>query len=155
MSSNPSGASPTRGRRGARRLAVQALYQWIVAGGDAAPLAAEFLNESTAADVDRDYFRELLISVIESKEALDALLAPCLDRAPAMLDPVEHAILLAGAIELRNRPELAVSIVVNEAVELAKTFGAEGGHRYVNAALDRLAAELRRNEKPRMSASNG
>ncbi len=144
MSSIPSALSQARGRRGARRLAVQALYRWLIAGGEAAPIAAEFLTEARA--VDREYFRELLVNAIDNAGAFDALLAPRLDRAPDTLDPVEHAILLAGAAELRDRPELAVSIVVNEAVELAKTFGAEGGYRYVNGVLDRLAADLRPNE---------
>lgn len=146
MSSISSGRSPTRGRRGARRLAVQALYRWQIGGGEAAPVVSEFLDGERAADVDREYFRELLTRAIEDAGALDALLEPCLDRKPSELDPVEHGVMLAGAVELRDYPELAVSIIINEAVELARTFGAEGGHRYVNGVLDRLAARLRPNE---------
>ncbi|MDN5864562.1 MAG: transcription antitermination factor NusB [Gammaproteobacteria bacterium] len=146
MSSRPSSPSPTRGRRGARRLAVQALYRWQIAGGEAAFIVSEFLEEANAAQIDRDYFRRLVSTAIEDAGKLDALLEPCLDRPAAELDAVEHAVLLAGAAELRDHPELAVSIVTNEAVELAKTFGAEGGHRYVNGVLDKLAAGLRPNE---------
>lgn len=135
--------APRRGRRGARRLALQALYQWLVAGGDAAALAAEFLAERARDGIDADYFRELVAVCIRDADALDALLAPALDRAPAAIDPVEHAILLIGAAELRDRSELAVSVVINEAVELAKTFGADNGHRFVNGVLDRVAAALR------------
>lgn len=122
---------------------MQAIYQWLVAGGRAAPLAADFLAEPGAAKLDREYFHALTVTAIKEAEALDALLASALDRAPAELDPVEHAVLLVGTVELRDHYELAVPIVVNEAVELAKTFGAEGGQRYVNGVLDRLAVKLR------------
>lgn len=145
MSSTASLPEARRGRRGARRLAMQALYQWLLAGGDEEALAAQFLAEGGA--VDREYFRELIATCIRERAALDELLAPRLDRPAAELDPVEHAILLIGAAELRDRGELAVSIVTNEAVELAKAFGAEGGHRYVNGVLDRLALALRPREK--------
>src|SRR5690625_4617614 len=143
MSSNRSAASPTRGRRGARRLAVQALYRWQIAGGETSALIAEFLAEPNAATIDRDYFSELLATAMGDAESLDALLATALDRPPAELDAVEHGILLIGAAELRDHLELAVSIVTNEAVELARTFGSEGGHRYVNGVLDKLALQLR------------
>lgn len=132
-----------RGRRGARRLALQALYQWLVAGGEPGGLVAEFLSERAAEDIDREYFRELVTTCTREGAALDALLAAALDRSPATVDPVEHAILLIGIAELRDRQELAVSVVINEAVELAKAFGADNGHRFVNGVLDRLAADLR------------
>lgn len=153
MSSTASRTEARRGRRGARRLAMQALYQWLLAGGDKDSLLAQFLAEGGA--VDRDYFRELIASCIRERAALDELLAPCLDRPAVELDPVEHAILLIGAAELRDRRELAVSIVTNEAVELAKAFGAEGGHRYVNGVLDRLAAQLRPHEKAGAADAGG
>ncbi|MGH8270744.1 MAG: transcription antitermination factor NusB [Gammaproteobacteria bacterium] len=155
MSSTASNVNATRGRRGARRLAMQALYQWLLAGGREAPIVADFLAESGADAIDREYFRELTMACIGEREALDVLLASCLDRPPAELDPVEHAILLIGAAELRDRNELAVSIVTNEAVELAKAFGAEGSHRYANGVLDRLAATLRPLEKAGSADSGG
>ncbi len=147
MSSTPSGADARRGRRGARRLALQALYQWLQAGGESEQLVAEFVAEHAAAGVDLEYFRVLVPECIGEAAALDALLAPALDRAPGEVDPIEHAILLIGAAELRNRPELAAPIIINEAVELAKAFGAEGGHRYVNGVLDKLAERLRASER--------
>lgn len=122
---------------------MQALYRWLIAGGAARPIANECLEGESAAGIDRDYFRELTTVGIDDSGALDALLARHLDRPVVRLDAVEHAVLLTGAVELRDHPELAVSIVTNEAVELARTFGAEGGHRYVNGVLDKLAAELR------------
>lgn len=141
-------AAATSGRRGARRLALQALYQWLVAAGEERELAADFLRERTAKKVDADYFRHLLSVCIRDCGALDALLAPALDRAPDAVDPVEHAILLIGAAELRDQRELAVSVVINEAVELAKTFGADNGHRFVNGVLDRVATVLRPADDP-------
>ena len=138
-----------RGRRGARRLAVQAIYQGLMAGGDTPVLVSEFQRERAAAGIDQTYFRELVTSVLDDRTALDALLQPELDRAADEIDPVEHAILLVGACELRDRRELAVSIIINEAVELAKTFGADNGHRYVNGVLDGLAAKARPGEVPR------
>lgn len=139
-------AGATRGRRGARRLAMQVLYQWLVAGGEESELAADFLDEGAGDKIDDGYFRELLSLCLRDSDSLDALLAPALDRTPSEVDPVEHAILLIGAAELRDRPELAVSVVINEAVELAKTFGADNGHRFVNGVLDRVAATLRPRE---------
>lgn len=138
-----------RGRRGARRLAVQAIYQGLMAGGDTPVLVSEFLRERAAAGMDQSYFRQLVTAALDDRTALDALLQPELDRPVDAIDPVEHAILLIGACELRDRRELAVSIVINEAVELAKMFGADNGHRFVNGVLDRLAAEARPGEVPR------
>jgi len=148
-------APATRGRRGARRLALQAVYQWLVAGGEPGSIVAEFLSEQNAADVDRDYFRELAGTCLREAAALDERLAPALDRPPMEVDPVEHAILLLGVAELRDRQELAVSVVINEAVELAKAFGADNGHRFVNGVLDRLAGELRPLERPAARRGGG
>ena len=138
-----------RGRRGARRLAVQAIYQGLVAGGDTPVLVSEFLRERAGDGVDRNYFRELVTTALDDRTALDELLQPALDRPAGEIDPVEHAILLVGASELRDRRELAVSIVINEAVELAKTFGADNGHRFVNGVLDHVAAKARPGDPPR------
>lgn len=145
MSSPNSGAErrPLAGRRGARRLALQALYQWLVAGGDAETLVEEFLADRAGPGTDTGYFRWLVRTCVDEAPALDAELAVALELAPAEIDPVEHAALLIGAAELRSRPELAVAVIINEAVELAKTFGAANGHRFVNGVLDRLAARLR------------
>lgn len=147
----PSSGSPrlasrtaaNRGRRGARRLALQAVYQWLVAGGESRGLREEFLAERAPAGIDAGYFGELLAACIADREPLEQLLQPGLDRPFAEVDPVERAILLIGAVELRDRPELAVPVVINEAVELAKSFGADNSYGFVNAALDRLARRVR------------
>lgn len=136
-------APANRGRRGARRLALQAIYQWLVAGGESRSLREEFLAERAPAGIDAVYFGELLAACIDDRAPLERLLEPGLDRPFAEVDPVERAILLIGAVELRDRPELAVPVVINEAVELAKSFGADNSYGFVNAALDHLARRLR------------
>lgn len=132
-----------RGRRGARRLALQALYQWLVTGGDPVELVSEFLTERAPAGIDRGYFGEIIVGAIAQVESLEAQLSRWLDRRLPELDPVERAVLLIGAWELLNRQELSRSIVINEAVQLARDFGASDGHRFVNGVLDRLADDCR------------
>jgi N utilization substance protein B len=141
--------APERGHQGrklARRAALQALYQWQLAGQPPAEIERQFREEQDLARIDLEYFRELLHRVPETVGALDAALAPLLDRPLAQVDPVERAILRIGAFELAHRPEIPYRVVLNEAVELARVFGAEQGHRFVNAALDRLARVLRPHE---------
>ncbi len=155
MNNPPRSAGATRGRRGARRLAVQAIYQWLMAGGDVPVIVSEFIRERAAAGLDREYFRELVTTCLNGREALEAMLLPELNCPPAQLDPVEHAILLVGVAEMRDRPELSVSIIINEAVELAKAFGADNGHRFVNGVLDKLAAGIRPEEHARLRGEHG
>ena len=151
MSDSPgkSAAAPRRGggaRRRARAAAVQALYQWQLTGQDAAEIETQFLADHIADDVpsvDRKYFRELLHGVVGTVESLDRRIAPLLDRPVGQVDPVECAILRLGAFELVERTEIPTGVTINEAVELAKTFGGENGHRYVNGVLDGLARSVR------------
>lgn len=134
------------GRRRARSAAVQALYQWHMTGQDAAEIESQFLTERLADDgpvVDRGFFHDLLHGVVSGAEALDRRLEPLLDRPVAQVDPVERAILRIGAFELVERREIPTGVTINEAIELAKTFGGENGHRYVNGVLDRLARDVR------------
>jgi N utilization substance protein B len=141
----------------ARRAAVQGLYQWQISGRDLRDVEAHLLGdaellEEVGADLrnlEVPYFRELLHGVAQSVGSLDEAVAPCLDRPIAQLDPVEQAILRLGAYELIHRPEIPYRVVINEAVELAKTFGAEQSHRFVNGVLDRLAAGVRAVERRR------
>ncbi len=150
MDNSPKSAAATRGRRGARRLAVQAIYQWLMAGGDVPVIVSEFIRERAAAGLDKDYFRELVTTCLNDRDTLEVLLQPELNCPPEQLDPVEHAILLIGVAEMRDRQELSVSIIINEAVELAKSFGADNGHRFVNGVLDKLAAGIRPEERARL-----
>jgi N utilization substance protein B len=126
-----------------RSLAVQALYQWQIAGQDVGSIIDHFMVEQEGRKFDTDYFRELVRAVPSRLGELDAALADCVDRAVESVDPVERAILRLGAYELIEHPEIPYRVIINEAVELAKTFGAEKGHRYVNGVLDRAARALR------------
>ncbi len=131
------------GRHWARRLALQALYQWDLAGQTPAEIVAQFVEDENWARVDAAYFRELVHGVAAQAPALDAQLQPHLDRPMREVDPVERAVLRIGAYELRHRLDVPFRVVIEEAVRLAKKFGAEGGYRFVNGVLDRLARDLR------------
>ena len=137
------GVSRTRARSEARQRALQAVYQWQLTGQTVGTVENQFLTEGEMGKADPDYFRELLRLVADNTAALDAHITPHLDRPIAQVDPVEAAILRLGAAELKFRPDVPYRVVINEAIELAKTFGGEQGHKYVNSILDRVAAELR------------
>jgi len=131
------------GRHGTRRLLVQALYQHQLAGHTARELLDQFSAGEDFEKVDGKYFRQLLEEILADPGALDALIATGADRPVAQLDPVEHGILWLGLAELQWHPEVPVKVVITESVQLAKEFGAQDGHRYINAVLDQLAAKLR------------
>jgi len=135
-------------RRGlSRRLTVQALYQWLVNETPPEAMMRQFREQPEGLGrADGDFFDELLVGAVRSAPELTVSLAPHLDRPLAQLDPVEHAVLLLGAYELQAHPEVPWKVVVNEAVNLAKMFGAEEGYKFVNGVLDRLARDLRANE---------
>jgi N utilization substance protein B len=127
----------------ARKLALQALYRWQLNEGPWQDLVQEFGDAEDMPRADREYFRALVEGVWHSREELDGRLALLADRAPNLLDPIEHAILLMGLYELSARPEVPYRVAINEAVSLARRFGATDGHKFVNAVLDRAARELR------------
>jgi N utilization substance protein B len=132
-----------RARSLARRLALQALYQLQINPRSWQDTHRQFVEDPEAERVDRDYFKELIAAIVPSTESLDAELAKLSEIPPAELDPVEHAALWLGLHELAAHPELPYRVVLAEAVELAKRFGATDGHKFVNAVLDRAARELR------------
>lgn len=132
-----------RGRSRARRLAAQALYQCLVAGEAPEAVVKQFVESRNTGRADTDYFRELVVAAASDRDALDAAIDPLLDRPLAQLDPVEHAILLLAFVELRDRLDTPRKVVIDEAVELAKLFGAEGSYKYINAVVDRAAKQLR------------
>ena len=138
---------PRSGARSvARKLAMQALYRLQLNEAPWQYLLSEFAAEEDMARADRDYFDEIVRAVVESRTALDEQLKDWADRAPAELDPVEHAVLLIGVHELADRPDVPWRVVVNEAVSLTRRFGATDAHKYVNAVLDRAARALRPHE---------
>lgn len=130
----------------ARKLALQALYRWQLNAGPWQDLVQEFRDAEDMPRADPDYFRELIEGVWGAREALDAHLASLMDRKPELLDPVEHAALLIGLYELTSRPDVPYRVSINEAVNLARRFGATDGHKFVNAVLDRAARALRPHE---------
>lgn len=133
-----------RGARSrARALIVQALYQMQLAEPEKAELLAQFRERPEYRRVDRGYFDEALAAVMDGRQSLEQMAQQFLDRPVSQLDPVEKGILLLGLYELAERPEVPFRVVINEAVELARQFGAVDGHKYVNAVLDRAAANLR------------
>jgi N utilization substance protein B len=133
-------------RRGrARRLALQALYQWQLTDDPPRDILVQFQDDARSAD--HVYFEELVVETSARWSELDALIAPWLDRPSAQLDAVERAILFLATYELAERRDVPYRVVINEAVTLAKRFVAEDGHRYINAVLDRAAARLRADER--------
>lgn len=136
--------APTSRRGLARRLTVQALYQWLVNETSPDSLLRQFAEQPEGLGrADPDYFSELLHGVVQTKAELTAAVTPYLDRPLGQLDPVEHAVLLLGAYELMYRPEVPWKVVVNESVSLTKVFGAEEGYKFVNGVLDKLARTAR------------
>ena len=130
----------------ARKLALQALYRWQLNDSPWQDLVQEFGEAEDMTRADADYFRTLVEGVWRGREELDARLATFTDRAPGLLDPVERAVLLIALYELTARPEVPYRVAINEAVGLAKRFGATDGFKFVNAVLDRAARALRPNE---------
>ena len=154
----PSAAAPPPGRKGppksarrrSREFALQGLYEWLLsrdAGAENAGAVDAHIRETPGFDkADRDHYQALLHGAIREVGPLRAAIAPHLDRPIAELSPVEHAVLLIGAYELAHHVEIPYRVVINEAVEVAKSFGGTDGFKYVNGVLDKLGADLRPNE---------
>jgi N utilization substance protein B len=140
-------ARGTRARSIARKLAMQALYQWQLTQQTASEIKKQFLESEESAGTDREHFEELVGGGIAKHEELAAALKPFIDRPLEQLDPVETAILMIGMYELQQRVDIPYRVVINEAVDLCKRFGATDAHKYVNAVLDRAARELRAAER--------
>jgi transcription antitermination protein NusB len=133
-------------RRRARELALQGLYQWLIAGGEASAIDAQLREHEGYAKCDSVHFDALLRGSIEQAAVLDAALAKHVDRKTTELSPVEHGVLMIGAYELAHCLDIPYKVAINEAVELAKSFGGTDGHKYVNGVLDKVAADLRPDE---------
>ena len=137
-------------RRRSRELAVQGLYQWLVAGGDADAIDAQLREHEGYDKADALHFDALLRGSIDQCATLDAALAKHVDRKTTELSPVEHAVLMIGTYELTHCLDIPYKVAINEAVELAKSFGGTDGHKYVNGVLDKVAADLRPVEVQKM-----
>ncbi len=141
-------------RHRARRLVIQALYQWQVGGDEPNDIVVQFLEHRVTDDADADYFREIMRSLIAGLTRIDEAIEPLLERSLAMVDPVERGILRLAACELLERYEVPAAVVIDEAVELAREFGADQGHRFVNGVVDRLARGIRTHELGPPAASS-
>jgi N utilization substance protein B len=130
-------------RHRARELALQGIYQWRITSGDEAQIEKQMHAEKNLGRYDKELFSKLLRGALSRHADLEALIAPHLDRPLDVLSPVEFAVLLLGAFELSQHPEVPYKVIINEAVELAKTFGGTDGHKFVNGVLDKLAPQLR------------
>jgi N utilization substance protein B len=134
-------------RSRARRRALQALYAWQMSGSHMAAVIEQFRHEQDMEVADLEYFEDLLQGVARHVEVLDEALKPFVDREVGQIDPIERAALRLAAYELKYRPDVPYRVVINEAIEVTKRFGADHGHSYVNGVLDKLAMSLRGAEK--------
>ena len=149
MTDNITHANPNKNRtprHRAREFALQGLYQWLLNNEAASTVANNIRNAHGFDKADGEYFASLLNGSISTSVELREALAPVVDRPVGELSPIEHGVLLLGAYELKNHPEIPYRVVINEAVELAKSFGGIDGHKYVNGVLDKLAGRLRPDE---------
>jgi N utilization substance protein B len=142
-------------RRRSREFALQGLYEWLLGGADAGVVDAHVREQDGFDKCDLAYFDLLLHGVIREAAAIDAHIAAHIDRKAELLSPVEHAALMIGTFELMRCIEVPYKVAINEAVELAKSFGGTDGHKYVNGVLDKAAAELRRSEVEAARAARG
>ena len=133
-------------RRLTRDFILQALYRRLLSGADARELQRDIEASEYWVKLDHEFYRSTLAGVIADIDGLEAGLAPALDRPLHELSPIERAVLQIGIFELIHRPETPLRVVINEAIELAKTFGGTDGHKFVNGVLDRLAQTLRAGE---------
>ncbi|HGJ5883718.1 MULTISPECIES: transcription antitermination factor NusB [unclassified Arsenophonus] len=131
-------------RHRARECAVQAIYSWQLSGNSIADVEVEFLSEQDMSDVDVTYFRELLNGVSTHVLELDKKMAPYLSRQLGELGQVEKAVLRLAMFELCYRDDVPYKVAINEAIELAKVFGAEESHKFINGALDKVVATVRK-----------
>jgi N utilization substance protein B len=138
--------APKSTRRRARELALQGLYEWLISGADAGVIEAHMREQEGFDKCDSAHFDALLHGCIADASAIDAVLAKHVDRKTTELSPIEHGVLMIGAYELSHCIDIPYKVAINEAVELAKSFGGTDGHKYVNGVLDKAALELRRTE---------
>jgi transcription antitermination protein NusB len=133
----------SQARTNARKAAVQALYQWQMTGHNLNEIEKQFLEEDRLRDAQKSYFNELFHGVPKNLAAIDQALNQFVDRPVETIDPVERAILRIGTYELLHRLDMPYRVVLNESINLAKCFGADGSHRYVNGILDKVAQQIR------------
>ncbi|MET0934507.1 MAG: transcription antitermination factor NusB [Luteibacter sp.] len=147
MNNTPPHGIDLAARSRARRRALQALYAWQVGGAKMGSVIEQFRHEQDMVVADLEYFEDILRGVEAHVKELDDGIKPFVDREVAQIDPIELSALRMGAYELKYRPDVPYRVVINEAVEATKRFGADHGHSYVNGVLDKLATHWRTAEK--------
>ncbi len=130
-------------RTNARKTAVQALYQWQMTGQNLSEIERQFLEEERLKNAQKSYFTELFYGVPKNLADIDQALEQFVDRPVEKIDPVERAILRIGVYELLHRLDMPYKVILNEGINLAKCFGADGSHKYVNGILDKVAQQKR------------
>ncbi len=129
-----------------RARVVQALYQWLVSGDDIGEIEEQFLSKKEPYPpykISKAFFSNLFLNIPKNISLLDEIIKPSLDRSIDELGLTEHAVLYVGTYELKFQPEVPYKVVINEAVELTKLYGADGSHKLVNTVLDKIAREIR------------
>jgi N utilization substance protein B len=149
--SQPQAALRTR----ARRLAMQALYQWDLSGNNLSEIEVQFLEDEDFSKADKDYFHELLHEVPARLDDVEQAFSPYLDRPVKEIDPVERAVLRMATYELMTRIDVPYKVIINESVNLTKKFGAEQAYKYINGVLDQTARKLRAVEHPQGKGGSG
>lgn len=134
-------------RKQARVLALQALYAWLMSGNDIEQIELTIVTTNDMKKVDMDYFQAILKGVSNKVKDLDKTYKPYLGRLPEELDPIEKSIMRLATYELVERIDTPYKVVINEAIELAKSFGAEESHKFINGALDKAVKTLRKDER--------
>jgi N utilization substance protein B len=127
----------------ARRAVIQALYQWEMTQQSRLEIEKYFLSDDSLKKSDTEYFHELIREIPRLVEDIDSSLAPYIDRNIALVDPIERAVLRLAAYELLHHQEIPYRVILNEAIELSRTFGSENSYRFVNGILDKLGADIR------------
>lgn len=134
-------------RKQARVLALQALYAWAMSGNDIKQVELTMVTTNDMTKVDMEYFQAILLGVSQDVATLDKTYKPYLGRLPEEMDPIEKAIMRLATFELTDRIDTPFKVVINEAIELAKSFGAEESHKFINGALDKAVKTLRKSER--------
>ena len=134
-------------RKQARILALQALYAWLMSGNDIKQIELSIVSTNDMTKVDTEYMQAILAGASADVDALDKLYKPYLGRLPEELDPIEKSIMRLATVELSQRLDTPYKVVINEAIELAKSFGAEESHKFINGALDKAVKTLRKDER--------
>ena len=146
---------PKSARRRSREAALQGLYEWLLGGADAGVIDAHMREQDGFDRVDAEHFDALLHGCIREAAEIDAVLARHVDRKTTLLSPIEHGVLMIGVYELRHCIDIPYKVAINEAVELAKSFGGTDGHKYVNGVLDKAAFDVRPVEVEAARAARG